>query len=84
MHNKEKSVVGQRFVRTLKNKVYKYITSISKNMYIDKLNDLDNEYNNSYDRTIKVKAIDVRISIHILTLKFKIKKKTLYLNLMIV
>ena len=37
-HNEGKSVVAERFIRTLKNKIYKYMTSISKNAYIDKLN----------------------------------------------
>ena len=42
-HNKEKSVVAERFIRTLKNKIYKYMTSISKNVCIDKLDDIVNE-----------------------------------------
>ena len=36
MLNEEKSVIAERFVRTLKNKIYKYMTSISKNVYVDK------------------------------------------------
>ena len=36
-HNEEKSVIAERFIRTLKNKIYKYMTSISKNVYINKL-----------------------------------------------
>ena len=36
IHNKEKSVAAERFIRTLKNRIYKYMTSISKNVYIDK------------------------------------------------
>ena len=52
-HNEGKSVVAERFVRTLKNKIYKYITSSLKNVYIDKLDDIVNEYNNTYHRTIK-------------------------------
>ena len=44
-HNEGKSVVAERFIRTLKNKIYKYMTSISKNVYIDKLNNIVNEYN---------------------------------------
>ena len=36
MHNEGKSVIAERFIRTLKNKIYKYMISISKNMYIDK------------------------------------------------
>ena len=38
--NKGKSVVAERFIRTIKNKIYKYMTSISKNAYIDKLDDI--------------------------------------------
>ena len=58
-HNEGKSVVAERFIRTLKNKIYKYMTSISKNVYIDQLDDIVNEYNNTYHRTIKMKPIDV-------------------------
>ena len=47
-HNEGKYVVAERFIRTLNNKIYKYITSISKNVYIDKLDDVVNEYNNTY------------------------------------
>ena len=46
-HNDAKSVVAERFIRTVKNKTYKHVTSISKNVYIDKLNDVDNKYNNN-------------------------------------
>ena len=55
IHNEGKSVVAERFIRTLKNKIYKYMTSISKNVYIDKLDDIVDEYNNTYHRTIKMK-----------------------------
>ena len=58
--NEGKSVVAERFIRTLKNKIYKYITAILKNVYIDKLDDIVNEYNNTYHRTIKMKPIDVK------------------------
>ena len=64
-HNEGKSVVAERFIRTLKNKIYKYITSISKNVYIDKLDDIENEYNNTYHRTIKMKPIDVKDNTYI-------------------
>ena len=57
-HNEGKSVFAERFIRTLKNKIYKHTTSISKNVYIDKLDDIVNEYNNTYHRTIKMKPID--------------------------
>ena len=52
-HNERKFVVAEKFVRTLKNKIYKYITSISKNVYIHKLDDIVNKYNNIYHRTIE-------------------------------
>ena len=60
IHNEGKSVVAERFIRTLKSKIYKYMTSVSKNVYIDKLDDIVNEYNNTYHRTIKVKPADVK------------------------
>ena len=59
-HNEGKSVVAERFIRTLKSKIYKYITSISKNVYIEKLDDIVDEYNNTYHTTIKMKPIDVK------------------------
>ena len=58
-HNKEKSV-AERFLRTIKNKIYKYMTSISKNVYIDKLDDIVHKYNNTKHRTIKMKPVDVK------------------------
>ena len=72
INNEGKSVVAERFVRTLKNKIYKYVTSISKNVYIDKLDDIVDEYNNTYHRTIKMKAIDVKDNIYILISKKKL------------
>ena len=64
-HNEGKSVVSERFIRTLKSKVYKYMTSISKNVYIDKLDDIVDEYNNIYHNTIKMKPIDVKDNTYI-------------------
>ena len=64
IYNEEKSVVAVRFTRTLKTKIYKYMMSISKNVYIDKLDDTVNEYNNTYHRTIKMKPIDVKDNIY--------------------
>ena len=79
-NNEGKSVVTERFIRTLKNKIYKYMTSISKNVYIDKLNAIVNKYNNTYHTTIKMKPIDVKDNTYINTnkeinykdLKFKV------------
>ena len=59
IHNEGKSVVTERFIRTLKAKIYKYMTPISKNVYIDKLDDTVNEYSNTYHKTIKMKPVDV-------------------------
>ena len=55
----EKSVVAERFIRTLKNKIYKHMASISKNVYYDVLDDIVNKYNNIYHKTIKMKPADV-------------------------
>ena len=64
-HIEGKSVVAKRFIRTLKNKIYKYTTSISKDVYIDELDDIVNECNNIYHRTIKMKPIDVKDNTYI-------------------
>ena len=66
-HNDRKSVVAEKFIRTLKNIIYKYMTSISKNMYTDNLDDTVNEYNNTYHRTIKMKLINVKDNTYINT-----------------
>ena len=71
-HNEEKSVVAERFIRTLKNKIYKYRTSISKNVYIDKLDDIVNKYNNTFHRTsFKIKPINVKDNTYINKDKYK-------------
>ena len=59
-YNEEKSVIGERFIRTLKNKIYKYMTSITKNVYIDKLDNIVNKYNNKYHSTIKIKPVNAK------------------------
>ena len=68
-HNEGKSVVAERFIKTLKGKIYKYTTSILKNVYIDKLDDIVDEYNNTYHTTIKMKPIDVKDYTYINTSK---------------
>ena len=65
IHNEGKSVVAERFIRTLKDKIYKYVISISKNMYIDKLDDIINKYNSTYHSTIKMKSVDVKSNTYI-------------------
>ena len=64
-NNEGKSVIAERFIRTLKNKIYKYMTSISKNVYIDKLDDIVKEYNNTYHTSIKMKPVDVKDNAYI-------------------
>ena len=64
-HNEGKSSVAERFIRTLKNKIYKYMTSISKNVCIDKLDDIVDKYNNRYHSTIKTKPVDVKSNTYI-------------------
>ena len=59
-HKEGKSVIAERFIRTIKNKIYKYMTSISKNVYIDKIDDIVDQYNNRKHRTIKMKPNDVK------------------------
>ena len=65
IHYEGKSVVAERFIRILKNKIYNYMTAISKNVYIDKLDDIVNEYNNTYHRTIKMKPVDIKDNTYI-------------------
>ena len=69
IHNEGKSVVAERFIRTLKTKIHKCMTSISKNLYINKLDDIVNEYNNTYHRTIKIKPVDLENNTHIDSIK---------------
>ena len=65
IHNERKSAVAERFIRTLKTKNYKYMNTISKNVYIDILDDIINEYNNTYHRTIKMKPVDAKDNTYI-------------------
>ena len=64
-HNEGKSVVAERFIGTLKTKIYKYMTFESKNVYIDKLDDTVGEDNNTYHRIIKMKPVDVKDNAYI-------------------
>ena len=58
-YNERKSVVAKRFIRTLKNKLYKHMTATGKNVYYDVLDDVVSKYNNTKHSTIKIKPIDV-------------------------
>ena len=72
-HNAEISVVVEGFIRTLENKIYKYMSSISKNVYINNLDDIVNKYNNTYHRTIKRKPVDIKSNTYINSSKQKFK-----------
>ena len=65
MHNEETSAVAERFIKTLKNTIYKHMSVISKNVYIDKLDAKVNKYNNRYHSTIKMKLVDVKLGTYI-------------------
>ena len=79
--NEGKSVVAERFFRTLKNKMYKYMTSILKNKYVDKLYNIVDEYNNTYHITIEMKTVDVKSSANF-NFNKRIIRKILKLKLM--
>ena len=80
-HNEGQSVVTERSIRTSK-KNYKYMISVSKNVYIDKLDDIVNKYNNTYQSTIKIKPAYVKSSTYIDSSK-EINKKDAKLKLVI-
>ena len=62
MHSKG-ILIAERFIKILKNKIYKYMTSLSKNVYIDKkLDGIVNKYNNTYQSTMKMKSVDIKLS----------------------
>ena len=73
-YNEGKSVVAERFIRTLNNKIFKHMTTISKNVYIDVLNDIMKKYNNTIHKNIKMKPIDVTNDSMLNTVKILIKK----------
>ena len=58
-YNEGKSVVAERFIRTLKKKTFKHMTAISKNVYFDVIDEIVNKYNNTVHKIIKIKPIDV-------------------------
>ena len=81
IHNEGKSDAAEGFIRTLKTKIYKYMTLVSKNVYIDDLDDIVNEYNNTYQRAINMKPVDVKDNTYF---DFKKKLTSKILNLKLV
>ena len=65
IHNEGKYVVDKRLIRILKTKIYKYMASISKNVYFEKLDGIVNKHNNTYHRKIKMKPVDVKDNTYI-------------------
>ena len=63
--NEGESVNAERFIRTLRNIIYKHMSSISKNVYIDQLDDIVNKYNNTYHNKIKMKSVDIKSGTYI-------------------
>ena len=78
MHKEEKSITTEIFIKTFKNKTYKYMIWISKNVYIDKLDDIVNKYN-TYHSTIKMQPVEVKSNIYINSSK-KINDKKPYFS----
>ena len=68
-HNEGKSVIAEKFIRILKNKIYIYMILALKNVSIDKLKDIVNKYNNTFYSTSKVKPVDVNSNIYIVKWK---------------
>ena len=81
-YNEGKSVVAERFIRTLKNKIFKHMTAISKNVYFDVLDGIVNKYNNTVNRTIKINLLMLKI-IHMSIQKRKLMIRILNLKLVI-
>ena len=73
-HNEGKSVVAERFIRTIKNKRNKYMTSISKNVYIDKLDDIVNEYSNTLNNVSHVDISSFALKSNLANLKTEVDR----------
>ena len=76
-HNEEKSVDTERVFRIFKNKLYKHLNAVSKNVYVEKLDGIIDKYDITYHRTIKMKSNDVEASVYTdVGLKNKFMKKS--------
>ena len=74
-YKERKSVVAERFIKTLKNKIYKHVVAVSKNVYFDVLNDVVDKCNMTYHNTIKMKTVYVGFNSYTYTLKLLILTK---------
>ena len=72
--NEGKSVVAERFIRTLKNKIFKHMTTISRNVYFDVLDDIANKYNSTFIELLKRNLLRLRVILMLNTTKILIKK----------
>ena len=79
-YNEGKSVVAERFIRALKNKLYKHMAATGKNVYYDVLDDVVNKYNNTKHSTIKMKPLDVKDTTKSSSLERNHKNKRVYID----
>ena len=80
-YNEGKSVVAERFIRPLKNKIFKHMTAFLKNIYFDALDDIVSKYNSTVHRTIKMKPIDITGDYYIESNGTAFNKDSMELNL---
>ena len=73
-YNKGKSVVAERFIRTLKNKIFKHMTALSKNICFDALDDIADKYNSTVHRSIKINQLTLHLILMLNTMKNLVKK----------
>ena len=76
IHSKGKSFITEKFIRTLKSKIFKHMTAISKNVYFDVIDDIVNKYNN----TIKMKLVDVKDNKYVDSMELYSKKEVFVVN----
>ena len=81
-YSEGKSVVAERFIRTLKNKIFKHMTAFSKNVYFDWLDDIVNKYHNTVHKTIKMKLIDITGDFYVESNKNAFNKDSIELHSM--
>ena len=75
INNEGRFVIAERFIKALKNKIFKHMTAISKNVYFDVLDDIVNKYNNIVHRTIQMKYINVKDNTYVDSVELHSKKE---------